>query len=61
MDTVSPARTRVRSITVWATSWLSPDQATGTLKRQGSIPFCQSLQVKAISATPACVARALTK
>ena len=35
---------------------------TGTLKRQGSMPRCQSLQVKARSSTPlSSLARALTK
>ena len=67
IDTVSPARSSVRSNTVWARwsgagSWL-----VGTLKRQGSMPRCQSLQVKARSSTrPAppgalTLARALTK
>jgi hypothetical protein len=67
IDTVSPARSKVRSITVWARwsgagSWL-----VGTLKRQGSMPRCQWLQVKARSSTRAALpgagmlARALTK
>jgi hypothetical protein len=60
IDTVSPARSRLRSSTVWARRsgvgcWL-----VGTLKRQGSMPRCQSLQVKAMSATPWLGARALT-
>ena len=61
MDTVSPARNRVRSNTVWANSSRWALLLVGTLKRQGSMPRFQSLQVKAMSCTPALVARALTK
>ncbi len=57
MDTVSPARTRVRSNTVWASASAWAWLLVGALKRQGSMPRCQSLQAKA-SSPPA---RALTK
>ena len=62
MLTVSPARSSVRSITVWAT-WLGwAALLVGTLKRQASMPRVQSLKVKANSSTPlASAARALTK
>jgi hypothetical protein len=52
IDTVSPARSSVRSNTVWARSSGRASLLVGTLKRQGSMPRCQSLQVKAMSSTP---------
>jgi hypothetical protein len=61
IDTVSPARSSVRSKIVWARSSGMALRLVGTLKRQGSMPLCQSLQVKARSSTPATVLRALTK
>ena len=61
IDTVSPARSRVRSNTVWATRSGRASRLVGTLKRQASMPFCQLDQVKAMSAAPSLLARALTK
>jgi hypothetical protein len=62
IDTVSPARSSVRSKMVWARSSGRASVLVGTLKRQGSMPRCQSLQVKAMSSTPSApVWRALTK
>ena len=60
IDTVSPARSRVRSNTVWARRSGCGSLLVGTLKRQGSMPRCQDDQVKARSSTPRCGARALT-
>ncbi|MCY1503882.1 hypothetical protein D9M68_380300 [compost metagenome] len=61
IDTVSPARSSVRSKMVWAMPSGRTSRLVGTLKRQGSIPRCQSLQVKARSSTPlSSLARALT-
>ncbi len=46
---------------VWAMRSGSACRLVGTLKRQGSMPRCQSLQVKARSSTPlSSLARALT-
>ncbi|MNU94782.1 hypothetical protein D3C71_847710 [compost metagenome] len=62
IDTVSPARNKVRSKMVWARSLGRGSLLVGTLKRQGSMPRCQSLQVKAMSSTPpSSLWRALTK
>ena len=62
IDTVSPARSSVRSKIVWAMASGSGCRLVGTLKRHGSMPRCQSLHVKARSSTPfSSFARALTK
>ena len=61
IDTVSPARSSVRSNTVWARVSGCDSRLVGTLKRQGSMPRCHDDQVKARSATPLFCARALTK
>ena len=61
IDTVSPARSSVRSNTVWARTSGCTAMLVGTLKRQGSMPRCQDDQVKAMSGTPRLSARALTK
>ena len=50
IDTVSPVRSSVRSITVWARRPGAGDWSVGRLKRQDSIPFCQLLKTKAWSA-----------
>ena len=61
IDTVSPARSRLRSSTVWATISCCGLESVSKLKRQLSMPRCQSLQTNAMSALPSTVARALTK
>ncbi len=62
IDTVSPARSSVRSNTVWARSSACASLEVGRLKRQASMPRFQSLQAKVMSSTPwASRARALTK
>ena len=57
IDTVSPARNKVRSNTVEARRSGSGPRPVGTLKRQDSMPFCQLLKTNATS--PAL--RAVTK
>ena len=52
IDTVSPARRSVRSNTVAARRSGSAPRPVGTLKRHGSIPFCQLLKTKATSVAP---------
>ncbi len=49
IDTVSPARNSVRSNTVEARRSGSAPRPVGTLKRHGSMPFCQLLKTKATS------------
>ena len=61
IDTVSPARTSVRSSTVWARSSGWASLLVGTLKRHGSMPRCQSLQVNAMSAAVLPFASALLR
>ena len=61
MDTVSPARSRVRSSTLCARRSGLGSLLVGTSKRQLSMPRFQSLQTKAISVLPlSSAARALT-
>ena len=52
IDTVSPARSRVRSNTEWARTLGRSSRLVGTLKRQGSMPRCHDDQVKAMSGAP---------
>ena len=63
IDTVSPARNKVRSNTVEARRSGSAPRPVGTLKRQASMPFCQVLKTKATSLPPAFAPalRAVTK
>ena len=52
IETVSPARSRLRSNTVWARNSACGPLAVATLKRQGSMPFCQFENTKLTSGLP---------
>ncbi len=52
IDTVSPARSSERSSTLCTRSSGCGPLEVGWLKRQGSMPFCQLPNTKAMSATP---------
>ncbi len=52
IDTVSPARSKVRSKMVWARTSGTALVSVGTLKRQLSMPWFQSDITKAMSACP---------
>jgi hypothetical protein len=49
IDTVSPARSKVRSKTVETRISATGSRLVGTLKRHDSMPFCQLLKTKATS------------
>jgi hypothetical protein len=64
IDSVWPARSSVRSITVWNSSReaVAPPPEEFRLKRQASMPSCQVDHTKAMSARPwASALRALMK